>query len=81
MRLAAVSYTHLDVYKRQAVVRLVAEEAQHDLAELVAHRVVVGLMHRVQERVRRLRIEIVDDRVSRVLRPRSIGEMCIRDRP
>ena len=55
------------------VVRLIAEEPHHDLAELVTHRRTVGLMHRRQERIRRLRVQVVDDRVRRILGARPVG--------
>ena len=55
------------------VIRLVPEEAQHDLAELVAHCIVIGLVHGVQERVGRLGVEIIDDGVGRVLGARAVG--------
>ena len=60
-----------------AVVGLIAEEAQNDLAELVAHRAVVRLMRDVQERVGRLGVQVVDQRVGRILGPRSVGAIVV----
>ena len=60
-----------------AVVGLIAEEAENDLAELVAHRAIVRLMRDVQERVGRLGVQVVDQRVGCILGARAVGAIVV----
>src|ERR1035441_5149733 len=50
-----------------AVVRLIAEEAQNDFAELIANRLPVGFMRDLQEGAGGLRIQVVDEGIEGIL--------------
>ena len=63
------------------VFRLIAEEPQNGLAELVAHRAVVGVVRDVQEGVGGLGVQIVDQRIQPILGPRPVRAIevaCVR---